>query len=59
MNELESFNISDTTLQATQNPETRQNRSDKCGPPEGVDLFKWPQALMCWISSLTPPRITG
>lgn len=31
--------------------------SDSCGPPEWVDLFEWPSAIQCWISSLTPIRI--
>ena len=33
--------------------------SDSCGPPEGVSLLEWPDAIMCWIKSLTPIRIAG
>ncbi len=38
-----------------ENPNNKE--SAKCGPPEGVPLFQWPQAIVCWIQSLLPPKI--
>ena len=33
--------------------------ASECGPPEGVDLFQWPQAIMCWVQNLSLPRISA
>ncbi|MBP9779728.1 hypothetical protein KBD33_03855 [Candidatus Gracilibacteria bacterium] len=52
--EIEGINISEPHEQGDKNPYAE---SDKCGPPEGVDIFKWPAAIMCWMQTLLPPRI--
>jgi hypothetical protein len=31
----------------------------QCGPPEWVNLFKWPAAIACWAKTLFPIRITA
>ena len=38
-----------------QNP----NAQTQCGPPEGVSIFKWPSAIMCWIKAQLPPKISA
>lgn len=49
---IEWINIASTLPQ-----DDAYQASEQCGAPEGVDLFQWPQAILCWIKSLTPPRI--
>jgi hypothetical protein len=53
-NEIEGINISEPHEQGDKNPYAE---SDKCWPPEWVDIFKWPAAIMCWMQTLLPPRI--
>ncbi len=33
------------------------NSAAACGPPDGVPLFQWPSAIMCWIKAQFPPKI--
>lgn len=40
-------------------PESDYQSSAQCGPVEGVDIFQWPSAIMCWISTVMPPKISG
>lgn len=51
---IHALNVSEPYQSQDQNP---YGNSDKCGPPEWVNIFQWPAAIMCWIQSLTPPRI--
>jgi hypothetical protein len=30
-----------------------------CGPPDWVPLFQWPSAMMCWVKTLLPVRISA
>lgn len=55
LGELEGINLSEED--AKTNPEPKQ--SAECGPPDGVPLFQWPSAILCWIKTLTPPKIMG
>jgi hypothetical protein len=50
---IQWLNISEP-YEANDNP---YDNSDKCWPPEGVDIFQWPAAILCWIGTLLPPRI--
>lgn len=29
----------------------------KCGPPEGVPIYKWMPAIFCWLGDILPPTI--
>ena len=40
-------------------PESAYKASAQCGPPDGVMIFQWPSAIMCWVSSLLPPKISN
>ena len=40
-------------------PESDYKASAQCGPPDGVMIFQWPSAIMCWVSSLLPPKISN
>ncbi len=51
---IQALNISDP-YDASDNNASKE--ADKCWPPEGVDLYKWPQAIMCWIKAQFPPKI--
>ena len=55
LREIEGANISDELVRdgliESNNPAT------ECGPPDGVELQKWPSAIMCWIKAQFPPRI--
>jgi hypothetical protein len=46
--EIQAFNFSDPYDSAIQNGSSNA----KCWPIDGVDLFQWPGALMCWLNSL-------
>lgn len=54
MSEIEGFNISDPYDPTNNNP---YKDSDKCWPPDGVNIFEWLPAIWCWMQSLLPPRI--
>ena len=30
----------------------------KCAPPEGVPIFEWIPAIVCWLDDMLPPTIT-
>lgn len=53
--EIQAYNISEAENHTPITPAP----SDSCGPPEGVNIFQWPSAIMCWIKSLTPIKIVG
>lgn len=31
---------------------------DKCAPPEGVPIWEWLPAVMCWLKDMLPPKIS-
>lgn len=37
----------------------REPRETQCGPPEGVNIFKWPAAIVCWIKAQLPPKVSA
>ncbi len=43
------------TTGIAQNP----NAQTQCGPPEGVSIFQWPAAIVCWIQAQLPPKISA
>ncbi len=54
LREINGLNISEPYKGEESNP---YGNSDECWPPEWVDIFAWPGAIMCWIRTLLPPRI--
>lgn len=54
--EIQALNMGEDGVAS---PTSDYQASAKCGPPEGVMIFQWPSAIMCWIASLFPPRISG
>ena len=55
--ELQGLNFADERDPALDDPQSRSTA--QCGPPEWVNLFQWPAAIMCWMKSLLPVRITA
>ena len=52
--EIEAANISEDIKQSggmDTSPES------ECGPPDGVPLWEWPRAIICWINKQLPPKI--
>lgn len=37
----------------------KKPQDTQCGPPEGVNIFKWPAAILCWIKAQLPPKISA
>jgi len=29
----------------------------ECGPPDGVNIFQWIPAVICWLKNMLPPKI--
>ncbi len=56
LSELEGINLSEEDAKTS--PEGGK-QSAECGPPDGVPLFQWPSAIMCWMKTLMPPKIMG
>lgn len=52
---IHGYNISENNSQNTASANV--SSSTQCGPPEGVDLFKWPSAIQCWIKTQIPVKI--
>lgn len=50
MNKLDAANI------VQHHPEDSQF---KCGPPEGVVIWKWLPAVFCWLGTILPPTISA
>lgn len=48
------FNTLDAANIGQYNPE---DSKFKCGPPEGVPIWKWLPAVFCWIGTILPPAI--
>jgi hypothetical protein len=53
--EIEGANISEGDKNPHNDP--AENPATQCGPPDGVSLSEWPDAIMCWIRAQFPPRI--
>ncbi|EKE27248.1 MAG: hypothetical protein ACD_3C00233G0001 [uncultured bacterium (gcode 4)] len=34
---------------------SQQSSDFKCWPPDGVPIFQWMSAIMCWLNTLVPP----
>jgi hypothetical protein len=51
---LRALNMSEGEDTTTQDP---YKATANCGPPDGVMIFQWPAAIICWLTSLMPPRI--
>ena len=39
--------------------DTNRKSDTQCGPPDGVNIFQWPAAIICWISAQLPPKISA
>ena len=39
--------------------ESLYSNADACGPVDGVELYKWFPAILCWLKNLLPPRISA
>lgn len=50
------FNTLDAANIGQYNPE---DSKFKCGPPEGVPIWKWLPAVFCWIGTILPPTVTA
>ncbi|MDD2870584.1 MAG: VCBS repeat-containing protein [Candidatus Gracilibacteria bacterium] len=35
-----------------------QDSNTKCGPPDGVPIWNWIPAIMCWLGDMMPPTIS-
>ncbi len=49
-------NLLDAANVAEYSPEDSQF---KCGPPEGVVIWKWLPAVFCWLGTILPPTISA
>lgn len=38
-------------------PEESFEDTFKCGPPDGVNIFQWIPAIICWLKDMLPPKI--
>lgn len=38
-------------------PEEAYEDTFKCGPPDGVNIFQWIPAVICWLQDMLPPKI--
>lgn len=56
LGELRWVNFSEVNNPELSDPEKRE--SAQCGPPEWVPLFQWLPAIMCWIKTLLPVKIS-
>jgi len=50
------FNTLDAANIGKYNPE---DSKFKCGPPEGVPIWKWLPAVFCWIGTILPPTVSA
>ena len=38
-------------------PEAEYEDTFKCGPPDGVPIWQWIPAVICWLKDMLPPKI--
>ncbi|MCP4522890.1 MAG: hypothetical protein GY828_01590, partial [Candidatus Gracilibacteria bacterium] len=38
--------------------EEQQSAVFNCAPPEGVPIYEWMPAIVCWLDDMLPPKIT-
>ncbi len=48
---IHAINITDQEEKDTGKP------TNECGPPDGVIIWKWPAAIMCWIRNMFPIKV--
>ena len=53
-------NITLNSYLGVANIKTPTHNSDgtfKCGPPDGVPIWEWIPAIICWLQDMLPPKI--
>ena len=53
---LSALNMDEDGIAA---PGSDYQSTAQCGPPDGVMIFQWPSAIICWLGSILPPKISN